>query len=172
MKKILAGAFALSLAGSAMAAGNVGFEVGTNWFKPGFDPNNSAIYWGASNGQNFTIVWGLDNDLWLGAYTENTVISDGNGNELNFNVTAIQIAKGVMKNVSIGLNVGSFMEDWNTETGALTDVFGKVTILSGSGDKVSGNVNATVAGRWADDRWNGGDNWTGYNINLSVGLLF
>ncbi len=172
MKKLFASAFAVSLSASAMAAGTVGVEIGTNWFQPGFDAQNSADHWNPSNGHNFSVVWGLDSDTWVGAYSENDFIADGFSNTLAFNTEAIQLVKGVAKNVSVGMNIGSFYEDWNNETGFLTDVFGKVVILSGSGDKVSGNLSATVAGRWADDRWNGGDNWSGYNIGLTVGLLF
>ena len=174
MKKLIAAVFAMSFAGAALADGNLGFEIGSNWFRPNYDSNGywGSGYWWSGQGQNFTLVWGMDNDLWLGAYSEQTTLSDGYGDAYSFDVTAIQVTKGVMKNVNIGMNVGSFYDEQADEVGPLTDVFGKVTILSGSGDKVQGNVNATIGGRWADDSYNGGSNWSGYYVNLSVGLLF
>jgi hypothetical protein len=158
MKKLFAVAVVMAVAGSASAA-SVGFTYGTNFYRP---TGNGGTF----NGQNFAVNWNLDNDLSLGYYTEaTTVVATVN------NISAIQVAKGVMKNVSVGLNLGA------TSVGptSLADVFGSVNILSGSGDKVSGNLVATASARFtrADvDGGGAGTDGNGYNFNLGVSIWF
>lgn len=170
MKKILTAVAALSLASSALAAGSVGVEFGSNWYNVSYTANVGDNLTG--QGQNFLVFWGLENDLQLGAYTESSVLDDGYGNTYSFEVFAIQIAKGIVKNVYAGLNIGQMTNDWSSPalSGTLVDVFGKVIILSGGGEKVSGTVSATVAGRFCTD--SGDYQWNGMLINLSVGLGF
>lgn len=171
MKKLLAGAVVVSLAGSAMAAGNsVGFQFGTNFFQP------SAAGLVAQNGQNFTISWMLDNDVSLGVYNELTPTLNATAATVGtITVNAIQVAKGVMKNVTVGLNLGAGTVTANAPlvaaTNPLADVFGSVNILSGSGDKISGNLTAVVAARFErNGTTNAGANGT--NVGLAVGIVF
>lgn len=168
MKKILIAVAAISLASSAFAAGSVGVEFGSNWYKVSYTDNVGDHLTG--QGQNFLVFWGLENELQLGTYTESSVMSDSNGTSYSFEVFAIQIAKGIVKNVYAGLNVGQMTNDWANDSGLLVDVFGNVILLSGGGEKVSGTVKATVGGRFSTDA---SDNkWDGMFINLAVGLGF
>ena len=168
MKKLIAGAVALTISGSAMAAGNsVGFAFGTNFYKP------STAGFTAQNGQNFTISWALDNDISLGVYNEVSNVNGGTAPTTGtLTVNAIQVAKGVMKNVSVGLNLGAGTNGGGLVTAPVTaplaDVYGAVNILSGSGDKVSGALTATVAARYITT----GDYKNGVNLGLAVGIMF
>lgn len=173
MKKLIAGAVALTISGSAMAAASsVGFSFGTNFFSP------SAAGLVAQNGQNFTIGWALDNDVSLGVYNELSNINSG-GVFSTLTTNAIQISKGVMKNVTVGLNLGAGAATVNAGAGGspaiaattspLADIFGAVNILSGSGDKVSGSLQATVAARF---HRNTTASLNGTNIGLAVGIMF
>lgn len=165
MKKAIAAVFALSLASSAMATVSVDF--GTNWYK--VTPTYAVGDHLQGQGQNFLVSWTLDNDLSLGAYTESgTWVYDG-GSTNEWDLRAIQISKGVVKNVAVGINVGTMYEDWDNEDSMLTDVFGAVTILGGSGDKVSGALKTTVGARFSTVD---GYDFSGINVNLSVGLSF
>lgn len=168
MKKILVAIAVLAFASTAMGA--VGIEFGSNWYKPRLNPQGASNDW-FGQGQNFTITWGIDNDIALGVYTEATMLNDGFGTMYPFNVNAIQIRKGIVKSVDVGLNVGSFYEDYNAVSGVVTDIFGEVTVLSGKGEKVEGVVKGQAGGRWADNSYNGGEDWSGWYINLLVGLL-
>jgi len=166
MKKLMVAVFALGVASSACAA--VGVEFGTNWYKINYTANAGDHLMG--QGQNMLVYWGLDNDLTVGAYTENDVMSNGTGSTYSWEIMAIQISKGIVKNVAMGLNIGQQYNDWESDSGALTDVFASVVILSGASDKVTGTVKATVAGRFSMDM-NGYD-YSGMMVNLSVGLGF
>jgi len=172
MKKLLAGAIALTISGSAMAAANsVGFAFGTNFFAP------SAATLVPQNGQNFTIGWALDNDVSLGVYTEQSNVGTGlAAGNTTLTVNAIQVSKGVMKNVTVGLNLGSSTAAATAGiitigSNPLADIFGTVNILSGSGDKVSGSLQATVSARFTR---NAGavNNLNGTNVGLAVGITF
>jgi hypothetical protein len=176
MKKLIAGAVALTISGSAMAAASsVGFSFGTNFYAP------SRSGFVAQNGQNFTISWMLDNDVSLGVYNELTGIANGAvvpATLSTLTVNAIQISKGVMKNVNVGLNLGSGTTTANAtapavaaETNPVADIFGTVNILSGSGDKVSGSLAATVSARFIKNT-GAVSNLNGTNIGLSVGIMF
>src|SRR5690348_11760393 len=105
MKKLIAVAFALSMATSAMAAGSIGFEYGSTWFRPHYSDQGAGLDWTAQ-GQTFAINWVLDNDMWVGVYTEALSLNDGYGNSYPWSAQAIQISKGIVKNVAVGLNVG------------------------------------------------------------------
>lgn len=162
MKKLIAVAFAVAVAGSASAA-SVGFTYGTNFYRP-------AQNGGTWNGTNFAVNWMLDNDLSLGYYTEAVVVAASTGTAIN----AIQVSKGVMKNVNVGLNLGSAQEA-ATAPSSLADVFGSVNILSGSGDKVSGALVATAVARFTRedvDAAGAGTNGDGYSFNLGVSVWF
>jgi hypothetical protein len=165
MKKLFAVAVVLSLAGTASAA-SVAFDFGTNFYRP------AASGYLTQNGQNFTLGWALDNDLSLGVYTELSQVT-GNAVTDTLAVTSIQVAKGVVKNVVVGLNLGSGTTTAVAATAPLVDVFGVVNILSGSGEKVSGALRATAAARFCSVALNGGAaNANGYNLGLSVQVGF
>lgn len=144
MKKILIAALVLGVASPVMAA--VGVEFGTNWYKVSYTDNLGDHLMG--QGQNMLVYWGLDNDLTVGAYMETSDLDDGYGSVYHFETKAIQVAKGIVKNVSFGLNLGQMHNSYNSAVGMLTDVFASVVILSGASDKVTGTVKATVAGRF------------------------
>jgi hypothetical protein len=168
MKRILIALAVVAMASTAMGA--VGIEFGSNWYKPNLDAYDYGCdFFG--QGQNVTITWALENDLALGVYTEATMINDGYGNTYPFNVNAIQVRKGIVKNVDVGMNLGTFYFDYWGYTGMLTDVFGEVTVLSGKGEKVEGALKGQVGGRWADDNWQGGGVLNGYFVNLLVAIL-
>lgn len=164
MKKLFAIAIAVSLAGSAMAAGSVGFEWGTNFFKP----SNAGAQ--TQNGTNFTLSWNLDNDLSMGVYTETSNLLGGGavaGDTVT--VSAIQIMKGVVKNVAVGLNLGSGTETVGVgSTSTLVDVLGTVNILSGTGEKVTGNLRAMASARFCATTCK----MDGVNLGLGVQVLF
>lgn len=162
MKKLFAVAVVLSLAGTASAA-SVAFDFGTNFYRP------AAAGYLTQNGQNFTLSWALDNDLSLGVYTESSPVSNGTVDTLS--VSTIQVAKGVVKNVAVGLNLGAGTVAAGG-TAPLVDVFGVVNILSGSGEKVSGALRATAAARFCKVAFAGGGVADGYNLGLSVQIGF
>jgi hypothetical protein len=161
MKKLFAVAIVVSLAGAASAA-SVGFDFGTNFYKP------AANGYLTQNGSNFTLSWNLDSDISLGVYQElsnwTNVATTG-----TLSVSAVQISKGVVKNVAVGLDLGSGTA---TNTQALVDVFGVVNILSGSGEKVSGALRATAAARFCKATLTAPANADGYNLGLSVQIGF
>jgi len=166
MKKILVVAVVFALAGAAQAA-SVGFDFGTCFFKP------SGAGGQTGNGSSFLINWNLENDLSLGVYAEqnpNVVLTVGAG---TLTVSAIQVSKGVVKNVAVGLNLGSGAETLTVgppigSTASLVDIFGSVVILSGKGEKVEGTLKATVAARFC----NTVTNMDGVNLGLVVGIGF
>jgi hypothetical protein len=162
MKKVLVIALAAMLAGGAVQAASVGFDFGTNFFKP------SGAGGETGNGSNFLISWQLDNDVALGVYTEQDPAVVQDAGTAAFTVSAIQVSKGVIKNVSVGLNLGSGTEDNTPDTAALVDIFGAVNILSGSGEKINGSLKATVAARFC----NTNINMDGVNLGLAVALWF
>jgi hypothetical protein len=171
MKRILIAVMAVALASSAVAA--VSIELGSNWFKPNLDPNG-ADYDFFGQGQNLTIAWTLDSDISVGIYMENTQLMEVyDGYMYPFTVNAIQLRKGIVKNVDLGMNLGTFYEDYDSESGVLTDIFGEVTVLSGKSDKIEGALRGQVGGRWADAGYQNGSgaNWNGYFVNLLVALV-
>lgn len=170
MKKLFAVAVVLSLAGTASAA-SVAFDFGTNFLRP------TAPGFLAQNGQNFTLSWALDNDLSLGVYTETSNYNGGAAATTNtLAVSTIQVAKGVVKNVNVGLNIGAGTPGYaGAVSAALVDVFGVVNILSGSGEKVSGALRATAAARFSKADLDSAGTVAvadGYNLGLSVQVGF
>lgn len=162
MKKLIAIAVILGVSAGAHAA--VGFSFGTNFYKP-----NAAGY-EAKNGRNFLVNWSLDNDLSLGVYEEDSITLTGVTADV-LSVSALQVAKGVVKNVVVGLNIGSATTSAGTEP--LVDVLGAVNILSGSGDKVNGALKATVAARFSEVNIAGGAvRADGLNLGLAVDMNF
>jgi hypothetical protein len=117
-----------------------------------------------------TISWTIENDLALGVYSEATMLNDGSGNTDPFNVNALLISKGIVKNVAVAVHLGTFYEDYYGVSGLLADVFGEVTVLSGKGEKVEGALKTQAGGRFADDSNAGGEDWSGWFINLIVSL--
>jgi len=163
MKKLLAIAVILGVSAGAQAA--VGFGFGTNFYKP-----NSSNYQ-VKTGRNFLVNWSLDNDLQLGVYEEEstTFSTSGTGAAGTLSVNAIQVVKGVVKNVAVGMNIGQGVCG---ASAPLLDVFGTVNILSGQGEKLSGALKATVAARFSELTLVGGGRADGLNLGLSVEAIF
>jgi len=168
MKKLFAAVLTLSLASSAMAAG-FGVEFGTNWYKVNHTNNVYDNLLG--QGQNFTLTWALDNELSLGSYAEAGTWLYDNGSSDTWELTAIQVSKGIVKNVAIGTNIGRMYTTYGGHQAMLIDVFGDVTLLAGSGDKVSGAIKTQVTARYSNDAA-ADENFSGVSVNLLVGLLF
>ncbi len=168
MKKILTVLFAVSVASSAMAAGNLSVDFGSVWYKVSYTDGVSDHLQG--QGQSFAINWTLDNDLSLGAYSESGRWVYASTGYDDWDIRAITIAKGIVKNVTIGMNLGDMYDTYSGDDGMLTDIFGSVVILGGSGDKVSGQLKTNVGARFIV---NDSDyNMSGITVSLSVGLLF
>jgi hypothetical protein len=165
MKRLYAVLAAVTLAGAAGAA-SVNFDFGTNFFTP----NNPGAL--TQNGTNFLISWNIENDIALGTYTELSLLNGGGyGVGDTLSVAALQVTKGVVKGVRVGLNLGAGTESTGPTTATLVDVLGAVDILSGAGDKVEGRLTATVAARF--NKLPGAPaNLDGYNVGLSVGIGF
>lgn len=169
MKKAIAAVLVLGLASPVMAA--VGIEVGSNWYKVNYTDRVGDHLMG--QGQSMLVYWGLDTDLTLGAYTENLVMSTNYGSSYSWEMAAIQVAKGIVKNVNFGLNLGTGYFDWISGPIVVTDVFASVVILSGASDRVSGTVKATVAGRFCREVYSGNDyDFNGLVVGLAIGLGF
>lgn len=168
MKKVLAALFAVSVASSAMAAGNLSVDFGSVWYKVSYTDGAGDHLQG--QGQSFSVNWVLDNDLGLGAYTESGRWVYDSTSYDDWDIRAIQVTKGVVKNVMIGMNLGDEYDSWNNDDGMVTDIFGSVVILGGSGDKVTGQLKTSVGARFLvnDDDYN----MSGITVSLSVGLLF
>jgi hypothetical protein len=164
MKKLLAIAVVVGLAGAASAA-SVGFEYGVNFFKPAVAGAQ------AKEGQNLLLNWNLDNDIALGIYTELTnlvgILPLVAGDTLA--VSAIQVTKGVIKNVVVGLNLGAGKVSANAAA-TLVDVFGEVTMLSGTGEKVTGSLKGVVSARFAKNTVP--CSMDGYNLGIALGVAF
>ncbi len=168
MKKVLAAVFAISMASSAMAAGNLSVDFGSVWYKVSYTNGVSDHLQG--QGQSFAVLWVLDNDLGLGAYSESGRWVYSGSNYDDWDVRAIQVTKGIVKNVNIGMNFGDMYDTYSGDDGMVTDIFGSVVILGGSGDKVSGQLKTNVGARFIV---NDSDyNMSGITVSLSVGLLF
>jgi len=81
------------------------------------------------------------------------------------------VSKGIVKNVDVGMHLGSFYEDYYSNSGLVADIYGSVNVVSGKGDKVEGALKGQAGGRFADDSNAGGGDWSGWYINLVVALL-
>lgn len=159
MKKIFVIAVVLGLAGGAQAA-SIGFDFGTTWTKWA-DPANLGTG-PVDQGQSFLLSWNLDNDVILGVYNE---VSTSATIQSTYN--AIQVSKGVVKNVRVGFNIGS-LNPLALGAQAAVDVFGEVVILAGTGEKVTGALKAIVAARLS----NAAVNADATNLGLAVGIGF
>lgn len=157
MKRLLIAVVAVCLAGSA-AASSIDFTFGTNFYTPNVVGQQTEM------GTNFTVAWNLDNDISLGVYTETSAVTFG-----PVWVSAIQLTKGVLKRVKVGLNIGS-LRAWNTDT--MVDILGRVTILSGSGDNITGELVATAAARFSQAYIMPPDKADGTNVGLGVLIGF
>ena len=166
MKKLMAGLFVASLASTAMATAT--FEFGSVWFFPQYDDYYDYNLTG--QGQSFAANWDLDNDLYVGAYSETTDLSDGYANTYTFQVSAINVSKGVVKNASIGFHLGTFYSSWDGYTGMLSDLQGSVTLMSATADKIGGSLKASFGGRFARSNEGGNVDYSGYFVSLGVGI--
>ena len=168
MKKLFAAVLTLSLASTAMAAGNLGVEFGSNFYKVAYTDNVGDHLFG--QGQNFALTWGLDNDLSLGTYIESGRWSYDSTSYDDWEINAIQVSKGIVKNAAVGVNIGTMFNTYNTATGLLVDVFGAVTLVQGAGDKVSGVLKTVIAARFNKDQYR--DSFSGVSVNMVVGAKF
>lgn len=142
MKRIFASIVAMSLAGAA-TAGTLGLQMGASFFDP------SAAGAQVDEGNSLLVSWNLDSDISVGMYFERVGLVGGTyvvGDTLT--VSALQVMKGVVKSVDVGLRMGAGTESTGPTTGALVDIVGQVKILSGSGEKVEGAVVGTIASRF------------------------
>lgn len=156
MKRLLIALVAVCLAGSA-AASSIDFTFGTNFYTP------AAAGEQTENGSNFTVAWNLDSDISLAAYSE-----AGNTSNGACSVAAIQVAKGVIKRVKVGVNLGSMTTVASTDS--LVDIFGAVTILAGTGEKITGELVATAAARFSKADVDGASA-PADGTNLGLGVL-
>jgi hypothetical protein len=141
MKRIFASIVAISLAGAA-TAGTLGLQMGASFFDP------SAAGAQVDEGESFAVCWNLDSDIAVGMYFERVgLLGAGYVAADTLTVSALQVMKGVVKNVAVGLRMGAGTESSGPTTGALVDIVGQVKILSGTGDKVEGSVVGTIASR-------------------------
>ncbi len=168
MKYLIAGGFALLVASSSATAGTLSIDMGSVWWKVAYNSHNA--YHVQGTGQGTAVLWVLENDLGLGAYSEGGKFVYNGGTSYNFDVRAIEVTKGIVKNVSVGMNLGDYYSNWGGEDGMFTDLFGTVVILGGSGDKVTGQLKTNVGTRFVVD--DATYNMSGYLLSLSLGLLF
>lgn len=161
MRKLLIALVAVCLAGSA-AASSIDFAFGTNFYKP------AAAGYTAENGQNFAVSWNLDSDVALGIYNEQSNVND-NGTMRVLTASAVQVAKGVLKSVKVGINLGSAT---CVTTATMVDIFGTVNILSGTGDKIAGSLVASASARFSQCDIGTSNEADGVNVGLAVLLGF
>lgn len=166
-KKLLAAAASLALATPALAA--VGVEFGSTWFTPRLDANNAQYHWNYV-GQSMSVLWDVDGDFAVGALVERGEINDGYGNSYDFDLQALSFTKSVVKNATVGVRLGTAHEDYDDATGMLTDVYGSITLLGGSMDKIRGTLVGSLGGRFIDTNWWGGSSYSGYFASLAVGF--
>ncbi len=157
MKRLLIALVAAFVAGSA-AASAIDFTFGTNFYTP------AAAGETTTNGSNFTVAWNLDSDVTLAAYSEAGRASGG-----ALSVAAISVSKGVIKRVKVGVNLGSMAA---VTTASLVDIFGSVTILAGTGEKITGELVACAAARFTQANVGGGNVGDGTNLGLGVLIGF
>lgn len=172
MKRLLAVTVAASLASGAMAS--VGFEFGAQFFYPRLDSQGFGELW-TGQGQTFGVNWGIGNDLSLGVHAESLAMTRPDGNNSgSFSAQAVSVSRSVVRNATVGLRIGSFTEDISSNggSGLLADLVGKVTLIRGTGEKVNGELNASVGGRLADATAssNNGNNWGGWFLNFGVAI--
>jgi hypothetical protein len=103
-------------------------------------------------GHSMLVSWDLNNDISMGLYSEeewdpyNPGAGTGPWQTI---VNAIQITKGVVKFVSVGVNIGQMMPAaYPYQT--VVDVFGAVDLLAGSGGKLNTSIKATVGARFSN----------------------
>src|SRR5690349_3971566 len=106
MKKLIAGAFAATMATSAMAA-TLDFNYGATWFLPRFSEVNANENF-QGQGQSFALNYAIDNDTYLGVYTEALMMNNNYGTSYPWSIQALQVSKGIVKNVSLGVRLGTF----------------------------------------------------------------
>lgn len=173
----------LIISSTAAMAESISFGFGTNFFKP----SNSGF--AVSNGRIFLLDWAIDKDIIFGIYDEETTLdyteADGDIEIGRLDVTGIRLNKGIIKGVDIGLMLGSATTEFPGFPGAsdqavssIVDIFGTVTMISGTGGRVTGKLTATLAARYMDSSGltdNNGDdinNLNGFNASLTVSVGF
>lgn len=172
MKTIIATAIAMVLAGSASA--DLSFGFGANMFKT----HNSGAQ--AAAGQNFTVLWAAGDGLGLGVYFERSGLEGGGYSSAfgadTLTVTSIQISKSVLKNVGILGRIGAGTALLTPSGAPVTvtapnfEVGGEVTIVTASGEKVTGKVVALVVARFCNPNPN--PRTDGTNAALAIVVEF
>lgn len=140
----------LILSSTAALAESVSFGFGTNFLKP------SNAGFAVSNGHIFEVNWKMDSDVSFGIVEEETTLdyTDTNGvlDIGTLNITGIKLSKSVINNVELGIMLGSgtavFPLATARDTSAVVDIFGTVTMVSGTGGKVAGSIKACIAARY------------------------
>lgn len=173
MKTLIAGAIALALAGSA-SAGDLSFGFGMNIYKP----NLAGAQ--ADEGQNFTVLWAAGEGIALGVYFERSGLEGGGYTSAfgadTMTIRSIQINKTVIKNVSIIGRIGAGTVVLTpsgapvTGTAPAFDVGGQVTLVTATGEKVTGTIVAVISARFCNPSPN--PNVDGANAALAIQALF
>jgi hypothetical protein len=153
MKTIIATAIAMVLAGSASA--DLLFGLGANMFTT----HNSGSQ--AAAGQNFSVLWVSGEGLALGVYFERSGLEGGgydsqDGYPDSITVNSVQISKSVLRNVGIVGRIGAgrvLLDNSGSPTIVTAPNFefgGEVTIVTASGEKVTGKVVALIVARFCN----------------------
>ena len=170
MKRIFASIVAISLAGAA-TAGTLGLQMGASFF----DPSVAGAQ--VDEGNSFAVTWNLDSDINVGMYFERVGLLGATYSAVapdTLAVSALQVGKGVIKNVDVGLRMGAGTTTVTTvgpvvttNTAALVDIYGQVKILTGSGEKVEGALVGTIAARFCNPQPNPSVD----GVSMGLGLL-
>lgn len=154
-----------------VCAQNVGMDFGVNFFKP----SNSNFE--TTNGNIFVIGWNVDSDVSFGILNETTDLRHQNAIG-SLRVSGIYVQKKVVKDVYVGLNLGSATATLtNTVTRPLVDIYGKAILLSTKGDKIVGSLYTLLAGRFMNTSGLNAagvpvDNLNGFNATIGVSIGF
>ena len=140
--------FLVPLAGTVHASA-LSFSYGLSmvkWNNPTGVISNHPI----NIGRSMLVSWNPGNDLSMGFYTESDWDPMAAGFTYETIVNAIQISKGIVKYVSLGVNIGEMDPDGWLNYQPVVDVFGAVDLLSGTGGKINSAVKATVGARFSN----------------------
>ena len=170
MKTIIATAIAMVLAGSASA--DLTFAFGANMFKP----HNSGAQ--AAAGQNFTLLWAAGEGIALGVYFERSGLEGGGYSSAfgpdTLTVSSVQINKSVLKNVKILGRVGAGTARLTPSGAPVTvtapnfEVGGEVTIVTASGEKITGKLVGLVYARFNNPSPNPRCDGAGVGVGISA----
>lgn len=172
MKTLIAGAIAVVLAGSASA--DLTFGFGANMFKTNLSGAQAAA------GQNFTVLWAAGEGIALGVYFERTDLEGGGYSSAwgadTLTTQSIQISKTVLKNVSVLGRIGAGTARLTpsgapvTVTAPSFEVGGQVTIITATGEKVTGTLVGIIAARFCNPNPN--PKVDGANVALAIQAEF